>query len=271
MGTSRGRITTWATNKLRPYDMIQEITTTGKFKGKDAFAFNIFGRRAGFTSITVLNDVKEFDNGVALIPTLSNSTLDIISSSVNDTNTAGTGARKVKVTYIDVSNNMVQSADINLNGTTLVTNVLTGVNEVLWMEVTELGSGTVAAGNIRLRINGGTVEVEQVTAGTNKSMSARFMIPTGYTGFIDSWDCEAVNNDQEVRLRVTMNCFTGELSNIYHFMDSKSIATNSNSGHQPLSFIQIPALARIKVSTISAGTAAAVKCGTSFILVLLKN
>lgn len=251
--------------------VIQQIQTTGKYRGKTAYAFNVFGRRAGFTSTSVLNDIKEFDNGVAINPVLAASSLDILSSSVNDTNAAGTGLRKVKVTYIDNNNNIVQSPNINLNGTTLVTNVLTNVNEVLWMEGTDKGSSEVAAGNIRLRINGGIVEVEQITAGGNRSMSARFMIPTGYTGFLDSWNSESVQNAQEVRLRAQVDTYTRALSTVYHYVDANTLPADSNSGHQILPWLPIPALAKIKVSTISAGTASSNKCGSSFIIVIIAN
>lgn len=243
---------------------IEEIHLTGTFQGRLANVFNVFGRRAGFTSNSVMNDVKEFDNAVANNPELSNSSLDIISSSASDA-AAGTGVQSVVVFYLDSNNNIVESSPIPLNGTNLVTNVLTGVNFVLWMETETAGSGGVAAGNIRLRINGGTVEVEQITAGGNRSMSARFMVPSGYTGFLFSWNAQSANNDQDCRLRATVNSYDHTLkSGIYLFQDVKLVASNTNSGDTQLPFIPIPELAKVKISTISAGTAGTVKCETSF-------
>lgn len=251
-------------------NLIETIQTTGLYQGKTAVVYNVMGRRAGFTSTSVQNDVKEFDNGVAVNPVLSNSTLDIISSSVSDTNTAGTGVRTVKVIYINNTNNLVQSAAIALNGTTLVTSVLTGVNEVLWMEAETVGSGGIAAGNIRLRINGGTVEVEQISAGGNKSLSARFMIPTGYTGYIPFWDGHAINNDQDMRLRATVNSFDRSLSSVYKFQDNKYLALNTNSSDD-LQFMKFPALSKIKISTFSGATGATVRCDASFPIILIQN
>lgn len=257
-----------------PYDtsnIIETIQQTGLWKRKLAFIYNIFGRRAGFTSTSLLNDVKEFDNSVALIPILSNSALDIISSSINDTNTAGTGIRQVKVLYIDASNNIVQSPAISLDGTTLVTNVLTGVNEVLSMESFTSGSGVVAAGNIRLRINGGVVEVEQISINTNRSMSARFMVPAGYTGYLHAWNTQSANNDQDVRLRATVDTFTRALTTEFHFVSVHLSALNTSSGNINLPFLTLPPLCKIRVATISAGVGAAVKCEASFQLVLIEN
>lgn len=252
---------------LEPYI---EIARTGKYNGKTAHAFNILGRRSGFTSTSVFNDVKEYDNGVASIPTLSNSTLDIISSSINDTNTAGTGVRQVKVVYIDNSNNLVESAAINLNGTTLVTSVLTGVNFVLWMEAVTVGSSGGSAGNIRLRINGGTVEVEQISLGGNKSMSGCAMIPTGYTGYITSMQGTAIATTQDIRLRATVNTLDRSLSNVFHNVGNLFLSSNQTVRSE-FNYLKFPALCKIKVSTISGATPVANKADVSFNLILIAD
>lgn len=257
---------------LRSFEtLIENVQETGLLYGKTAYVFKILGRRAGFTSITVSNDVKEFDNAVADMPELSNSTLDVISSSASDTNTAGTGVQQVKVTYINNANNLVESAAISLNGTTLVTSVLTGVNQVLWMQAVLTGSGGVAAGNIRLRINGGTVEVEQISAGLARSLTSRFMVPTGYTGYIQEWRVSAVNNDQDGRLRATVNLLDRSLSTVYITQLGAYTPINSSSGSLPGSFLRLPALTRVKCSTISAATGAAVRCDAQFTVVIVQN
>lgn len=257
---------------LKTYETLTEIVSiTGKLYDKTAYAFNIAGRRAGFTSITLSNDIKEFDNSVADFPVLAASTLDIISSSANDTNSAGTGVRQVKVVYINSSNALVESPAINLNGTTLVTSVLTGVNEVLWMETHVAGSGAVAAGNIRLRINGGTVEVEQITVGGNKSLSARFMVPAGHTAYIPNWRAHAINDNQNVALKATVNTLDRTLSTAYKVMSSLDVANNANSSTTLLPFMKLPALSRIRVSTISGGAGGTVRCNTNFVVILVQD
>lgn len=256
------------TQNLR--DIVQEIQMTGLYRGKTGYVFNIIGQRAGFTSTTLMNDVKEYDNAVANIATTSNSTLDIISSSVNDA-AAGTGVRTVKVVYINNSNNLVESAAITLNGTTLVTSVLTGVNQVLWMETTTFGSGGVAAGDIRLRINGGTVEVEQITTGGNKSRSGVFMIPTGYTGYVVNWRVSAINQDQDVRLRGTVNTLDKSISTAYHYMTEMYAALNTSPPPTHELYLKLPALARVKASTISTGTSSASRCNVNIIIMILQD
>lgn len=252
-------------------NLSESISVTGLWNGKIAYVFNLMGRRAGFTSSTLLNDVKEFDNAVAEMPELSANTLDIISSSASDTNAAGTGVRKVKVVYINSSNNMVESADINLNGTTLVTSVLTGVNGILWMEATEVGSNLKAVGNIRLRINGGVVEVEQISIGCNKSLSARFMVPTGYTAYINSWRCHALNADQDLRIRATVNTLDRSISTVYHFQATTYLSLNTNSQALILPMLKFPALSKIRVATISSATGATNRADTNFSVILVQN
>jgi len=246
-----------------------EISRTEKYLGKTAKPFNVLGRRAGFTSTSVENDIKEFDNSVAAIPTLSNSTLDIISSNANDT-AAGIGVRSVKVTYLNTSNNMVESSVIALNGTTLVTSVLTGVNFVYWMEAYEVGSGGVAAGNIRLRINGGTVEVEQITAGGNKSRTGAFKIPTGYTGYINSFHGTAVGTTQYMLLRATVNSFDRSVSTAYHYVDNLYLPSGQVDSSE-FDFLKFPALSVIKVSTISGATPVANRADVSFHVILIQD
>lgn len=257
---------------LRQFETLTEIASiTGLLYGKQAYAFNITGRRAGFTSTTVLNDIKEYDNSVAESPDLSNSTLDIISSNAADTNTAGTGVREVRVVYINNLNNLVESANIALNGTTPVTSVLTGVNDVLWMEAVTVGSGGRAAGNIRLRINGGVVEVEQISIQNNKSFTPRFMVPTGYKAFVSSWRTHAINNDQNVRLQATVHTLDRTVSTVYTAQANSNVAVNTNGTLLLLPFLEFPALCKIKISTISAGTALAVQCDVSFTVILIQD
>lgn len=256
-------------NQSNSRSVIEEIQMTGEYNGKIAYAFNILGQRSGFTSTSVLNGVKEYDNGVADFAVTSSSTLDIISSSVNDT-AAGTGVRTVKVTYIDSSNNLVESAPIVLNGTTLVTSVLTGVNQVLWMEAASVGSGGVAAGNIRLRINGGVVQVEQITAGGNKSRSGIFMIPTGYTGYLVNVHSTAINSDQDVRVRATVNTLDRSLSSVFHYQTELYTPINTIFQDHDL-WLRLPATSKIKANTMSAGTAGTVRCNINMLIIIIEN
>jgi len=258
-----------AVSTISATDIIQTTQMRGNFLGRTAFVYNIIGRRAGFTSITASNDIKEFDNAVANFPTITTAnTLEIVSTSANDT-AAGTGIRTVRVVYIDGSNNLVQSAAIPLNGVTPVAAGFTA-NEIIWMESASFGTPpAIAAGDIVLRVVAGPVPVEQISTGRGKSLSAKFMVPTGYTGFLTLFRGSSINQDQDLKLLAQENTFNGSLG-LYHAMVGGTIALNTSS-EQSLAFIKVPALARIKASTISAGTSAAVRAETSFTVILISD
>lgn len=258
-------------NPILIADVMATIQRYGMIHGKTSYAFNIIGRRAGFTSLTAMNDVKEFDNAVANFPQLAgNEVLEVVSSSTLDV-AAGTGARTVKVVYLNSSNAMVESAAITLNGLVPVAAGFTA-NEILWMEVATVGSGGTAAGNVLLRTTVGQVGVEQVSAGGNKSLSARFMVPANYTGYLTNWNAYAINNDQDVRLQGQVATLDRSLSSVYRFLDNIYLSTNANAFAVPLPWLKIPPLARVKASTISTGgTGAAVRCDVSFTVVIIQN
>lgn len=253
-------------------DLIQTIQTTGEYQGKAAKAYYIMGRRAGFTSTSALNDIREFEaSGVgstALNPVLSNSTLDLNSANAADT-AAGIGAQSVKIVYINNLGALIESADIPLTGGLIVA-ALTNVNEVLWMEVTAVGSNTVAVGNIILSVTGGGAAVEQISAGSNRSLSARVMIPTGWTGYIAQWDGSAISSNQDIRLRATVNSFDSTISSVYHFIGTMYLSAGVATV-VTLPFTKLPENSRCKASTISSATASNNRVDISFILILIEN
>jgi len=258
--------------------LLEQIAIHGSFNGKISYNFHILGRRAGFTATNVFNDLKSFDAASAAFPVLGGAeALEVLSSNANDT-IAGTGAQKIKIVYISNANNMVQSAEISLNGVTPVATGFTA-NEIQWMEVTQVGSNNVAVGNILLRTVIGTIGLEQIDAGGNKSMSGHFMIPSGYTGYIIEWSSNAVDlsngstaNAQDVRLRATVNTLDRSLSGVYHFQDTMYM--NSGSGMaapELLPMLKMPELTRIKMSTISSSTNANARVDGDFSLMLIQN
>lgn len=171
--------------------------------------------------------------------------------------------------YLDGSGTLVESAAINLNGTTPVAAGFTATG-IEWMEATDGGSSEISAGNIVLRVVSGAVEIEQITAGGNKSLSGRAYVPTGFSGYIPFWSASAINNDQDVRLRAKVHTLDRTANTRYLFLDVMYVPNNT-SNNANLPWIKFPAGANIKVSTISAGTGATIRCDVSFVLVLVAD
>jgi hypothetical protein len=260
------------TTLLRNFNtVIEEIQQTGFYIGKIAKAFMILGRRISFSSNTLFNDIGEAIGVGALanFPILTGAeTLQLISTNAADSS-AGTGVRTVKVTYINTSNNLVQSASITLNGTTAV-NCGFNANAVLWIESQTVGSNGAAVGNITLRTSA-PLSLIQITANGNKSMDSFFMVPIGYTAYLTAWNGSCIANEQDLRIRATVNTLDRSVTpNVYHFQDNKYLPANT-SDEVILPWLKLPELAKVKCSTISASTAGATRIESGFTVILIQN
>lgn len=116
--------------------------------------------------------------------------LEVVSSSANDTNTAGTGAREVTIIGLDSSWNEV-SQTVNLNGTTAVA---LGTNLIRLYRWYVSVSGTYAdqsngshAGTLTIQESGGGNVWSTITATpfpTGQSQIGVYTVPTGYTAYL---------------------------------------------------------------------------------------
>lgn len=262
-------------------DIVATIQTTGKWRGKAASVWHVLGRRAGWATAQVLNDVKEYNatggGATALIVDLAGTEpLEVVSSSANDA-AAGTGAGSVKVTYVDSTTGLITtSAEIVLNGVTAVAAGFTA-KAILCMEVFAPGQTQVmpyvAAGNITLRnATDHTTNYEQISAGNGKSLSAYFMVPTGSTGYLVQWNGATQGaGDHDVRMRATVMTGDRSLCTPYHFQGLTNIASPGGIFDEALGMLRCPALSRIKVSVIPSATAATNRLDVSVIVIVIAD
>lgn len=256
---------------LRDLEVLLEISRTGKYAGKTAKAYHVFGRRSALI-VNTLQDVGDALTGlVPLFPVLAGTeTIQAISSSANDDGSpAGTGAQTIKVTYIDLNYDMVTTGDITLNGVAAVTVVSADMLYYLWAEVTAAGSLGAAAGDITIRTSTPTV-MSKISSGTNRSMDCCFMIPDGYKGYISNWDFGNVGFSQDFRLRATVNCHDRSLSTVFHEQDGQHSSAN-DSDDADLPCLKFPARCKITGSTISSSADAAARADASFQIVLIAD
>lgn len=240
----------------------------GTVDGKTAKVFHIKGRRAGFNSTSTLQDVAEFlGTTVDLMPELTGAeSLEVVSTSAADS-AAGTGTRTVKITYLDGSNNMVQSEAITLNGTTPVALGFTA-KFIYGMEAASGGSSETSVGNVILRIAGGGAAQEQISAGENSSLSCRFIVPSGYTAYVSDWQISSIGGQtMDVKLRATVNPFDRSLALRYAVQDTGFISTNSLNS--PIPWLKFPALSKIKVSVIPSNADTGTRINTDFSILLV--
>ena len=248
-----------------------EISQTGKWKGKTAYIENVIGRRdQGWSSTSVLGDVAQYlDTSQAVInrPT-TGQTLYLVSTNAND-NSAGSGARSVRILYLDASGNRQVRTD-SLNGTTPVS-IGSGYSYILYMEVAD---GAIAAGNIAVSSTNGAATTsttfERISTGNGRSMSARYKVPTGYTAFIDAWDTFAVGNTMDSRLRATVFSNDRTLSTVHHFQDTAFVIAGASTT-KSLPYLKCPEGSEIKVSSIPGAVAVGNRNDVSFSIIVVQN
>lgn len=119
--------------------------------------------------------------GTAYTEQASNAQRSLVSSDVNDT-AAGTGARKVRVTYYpaDLASGPL-TEDVTLNGTTPVNMVATNVCFIERLDVIEVGSqgGNVGTISLKAATAGGGVTVGSIAAGDNETNWCHHYVPVG--------------------------------------------------------------------------------------------
>lgn len=134
----------------------------------------------------VAEDVWEAGGLLTARPLITDTTgkeIEVVSDSVNDTSD-GTGARTIRITYLD-GLGFQQRATITLNGTTPVATGILGWR-VSFVEVMTAGSGNKNAGNITIRFVApdNAVVLNYVRAESSVSATCLYTIPKGKRGTI---------------------------------------------------------------------------------------
>lgn len=194
--------------------------------------------------------------------------LEVVSTSAQD-NPAGTGIGAVIITGIDADGDMVTSSPIALNGLGAVA-VSGKLLASQWIESYSAGGNNrVAAGDIILRTVGGAAH-DQITAGGNKSLSAKFMVPRKHHAYINHWNGHAVSKSQDMRLRSPVFTHNRAIDSygLYKFQDNMFLPQDQE-GLAELPWLDFPPLSKIKVSTISSGAPS--RCDASWSMLLIRD
>lgn len=104
---------------------------------------------AGYLSTAATNTVPV--RATAYTPQVGNGQRSFVSASINDTNAAGTGARKIRLTYLPLDMSSMKTEIVNLNGVTAVATVATDIALVEKIEVIECGSAGSNQGIISMK------------------------------------------------------------------------------------------------------------------------
>jgi hypothetical protein len=260
-----GHLSTLAVNFL------YEVAHEGSYGEHTAYNFHVMGRRATFNSTSVLQDVGEWLlSTLDLLPELNGTeAMEIVSSNAADAHPSGNGTRSVRIRYLDTNYDRT-SLDVTLNGTTPVS--LGGFRAlfIYGMEALTGGGSEVSVGNIDLRLNGAGAIQERISAGGNKSLTARFMVPDGYTAYCPAWQVASINTTQDARLRATVETDSRLLTTRYLFQDLQFVGAGITA-QVILPWLKYPARCKIKISTLPGATGAANRIDASLDLLLVED
>lgn len=254
-------------------DIISTISRTGYWNGKPAYVLKVLGNRSGtFSDITTLNDVCEFlaSGEFTYTPPTTSDTFVVNSTSPNDT-ANGTNTRSVAINYLD-ANGDAQEVIVELNGTSDVTipEMANNCTFVQNMHAQTHGANTSSAGNIILYNTAKTVKYEQITAGGNMSLSARYRVPANCMAYVIEWSMGAVRQGHDVRLRSNTDTPTrDDVLDGFLFQDILYLGEGENiQKHQP--WLRIPAGAEVKVSATVLAVGNVPRVDTSFTVVCVE-
>jgi len=204
------------------------------------------------------------DDAVIPIPAASGEQMTVVSESANDA-AVGTGIQQIEIEYLD-ANGDEQEEIITLNGTTPVNTVATDIRFVNDMYAVAIGTGGVAAGNIKIYKTGTVGDVyNMIYIGGNKSLVPSRMVPAGKVLYLDGWHAEEAQ-DKRVAIKIRSTDMHGVIrSGIFCFKDTVYMRKTS-SGFLPLNYA-IPAFSIVKVSGWSDQASAEASCSWRGVLI----
>lgn len=120
----------------------------------------------------------------------TNAQRSIVSASANDA-AAGTGARTVKITYLDQTGAGPYTETVTLNGTTAVNTVATNICFIEQIDVVTAGSTGSNVGIISLKAatGGGGATIGTINATNNQTFWCHHYVPTGKTCNVTGISC----------------------------------------------------------------------------------
>lgn len=218
--------------------------------------FSIPGRKNNL-STSVLDDLTQVPS-TTVLGSPGGIQLEIVSSSDEDSDTGGivaqgSGARTIDIFYLDTAG-AEQKETITMDGTNPVDTVATDIDFVQWMHTASVGGNAngTAVGNISLRTTDAATTFEYIAAGGNQSLSGRYKVPTGKTGYVTGWQVSGIAQRIDVRLRATVHRSNRELlPGIFLFQDIAVLKDSTTGWIQFVVPLKMPAGAIIKMSGIS--------------------
>lgn len=187
--------------------------------------------------------------------------LEVVSDSTSDA-AAGTGARTVKIEYLD-ENYAAQTTTVTLNGTTAVATTPTNILRINKFYIATAGTGLAAAGNILLRgLSGGSTYAKIVT-GDTMCRHGIYTVPAGKTLYISqavlSIGIKVAAAEEYGRFSIRANQIAGAKVTGIFYPAFELITSNKAETiflDQPLKFVEKVDVKISALSSVASGTVA---------------
>jgi len=169
-------------------------------------SFRGFGRRDSLATTAGGDDISNIAAVAISFPNQSvGDQMTIVSDSANDA-AAGSGARTVKIHYLDASGNYLHEI-VTLNGVTGVNTVATNIRFIQLISVDSVGSfGGKNAGNITIyKLATPATVYLRIVVGDNVSLSSARMVPNGKTFYLTGINASATSS-KSVSARLLATC-----------------------------------------------------------------
>lgn len=167
------------------------------------------------------------------------------------TGAAGTGARSVRLDYLD-ANGVPQTETIATNGTTAALSTATDIEQLQSVTVASVGSSGAAVGDIAIQGVGGGTIYAQIDATTNDELAADYTVRAGRVAYARDlfWSASAAS---EIQLISDTNPASGTVVSGASFVWA-TIYAGAQSGHinQGVPWGPFPAGSRIWIAATGA-------------------
>lgn len=179
------------------------------------------------------------------IPAAAGEQMTVVSEHANDAS-GNVGAEIITIEYLD-ADGAQQTTTVTMNGTTPVDLTPSDVRFVNDMYVSQVGSNSVAVGNIKIyqKADSGLV-YNMIAAGGNKSVVPRRMVPAGKTLLLDHWSAQEAQA-KRVNVRIRADCTPDGTRQAGVFLFKGNLYLNANTSDRPL-FAKIPQLSIVTVA-----------------------
>ncbi len=185
------------------YDGNPQIIANGGVPSDISRKLRIEGRNTKVSKTNEWVDVWEGAADVIPEPSPLGETLAIRGNNNNDT-LGGTGAEKVRVEYLNTSNQLTFK-DVDMNGNNLVITDVTDMTDVIDFYAIQTGSNNTPIDDIQILSTDENTEYAIIVAGGNKSQSSlRHLLPNS-TFYLTGMLVSSSSKGMEVALRSTSN------------------------------------------------------------------